>query len=74
MSISFILIKVAPKHVKHAYIEILQLPEISELYPISGAFDLMAIVKTSDVKKLREIVNKKIKKIKGVKDTDILKK
>jgi len=72
MHIGFVLIKAAPKHEHHVYIKLLQLPEITELHPLFGEYDLLAMVKAEDFEKLGNIILKKIRSVNGVIDTKTL--
>jgi DNA-binding Lrp family transcriptional regulator len=72
MAIGFVLIKAAPKHEHHVYIKILQLPEVIELHPLFGKYDLLAVVKAEDFEELGGIITNKIRTVKGVIDTKTL--
>ena len=51
MAIGFVLIKAAPAHEHEVYIKLLELPEILELYPLFGEYDLLAFIKAEDFEK-----------------------
>ena len=53
------------------YTKLSRVPEIVELYPLFGEFDLIAKIKARDFGKLGEIVLK-IRSIEGVTDTKTL--
>ena len=65
----FVLIKAALKHERHVYIKLFQLPGITELHPLFGEYDLLAIVKAEDFEKLGDIITNKIRIVEGVIDT-----
>ena len=46
-----------------------QLPNMEELYEVTGEFDIVSLVSASDIEEFREILKNKIMKIKGVKST-----
>ena len=72
MAIGFVLINTAPAHEHEVYTKLSKIPEIVELHPLFGEFDLIAKVEPEDFEKLGELVVKKIRSIKGVIDTKIL--
>ena len=72
MAIGYVLISAALAHEHEVYTKLSKVPEIVELYPLFGEFDLIAKIKTRDFEKLGEIVVKKIRSIKGVIDTKTL--
>jgi len=72
MAIGYVQISAAPAHEHEVYTKLSRVPEIVELYPLFGEFDLIAKIKTRDFEKLGEIVVKKIRSIKGVIDTKTL--
>ena len=72
MAIGFVLINTAPAHEHEVYTKLSKIPEIVELHPLFGEFDLIAKVEPEDFEKLGELVVKKIRSIKGVIDTKTL--
>ena len=72
MSFGFILIKAAPALEHEVYNNLSNIPQILELYPLFGEYDLIAKIETEDFNKLGEIVIDKIRPIKGVLDTKTL--
>jgi len=84
MAIGYILISAAPAHEHEVYTKLSKIPEIVELHPLFGEFDLIALhplfgefdliakVEPEDFEKLGELVVKKIRSIKGVIDTKTL--
>ena len=72
MSTGFVLIKAAPKHERHVYIKLLQLSEITELHPLFGEYDLLAIIKAENFEKLEDIIANKIRTSECVIDTKTL--
>jgi DNA-binding Lrp family transcriptional regulator len=46
-----------------------QLPNVEELYEVTGEFDIVTLVSAADIEEFREFLNNKILKIKGVKST-----
>jgi DNA-binding Lrp family transcriptional regulator len=46
-----------------------QVPNMEELYEVTGEFDIVSLVSASDIEEFRDILKNKIMKIKGVKST-----
>ena len=72
MAIGFVLINAAPAHEHEVYTKLSKVPEIVEVHPLFGEFDLIAKMDAEDFEKLGEIVLNKIRSIKGVIDTKTL--
>ena len=72
MALGFVLINAAPAHEHELYVELSKIPEIIELHPLFGEYDLIAKIKAEDFEKLGEIVVNKIRSINGVIDTKTL--
>ena len=72
MAIGFVLINAAPAHEHEVYTKVSKVPEIVEVHPLFGEFDLIAKIDAEDFEKLGEIVLNKIRSIKGVIDTKTL--
>lgn len=49
--------------------ELARLPNMEELYEVTGEFDIVSLVSASDIEEFRDILKNKIMKIKGVKST-----
>jgi len=72
MAIGFVLINAAPAHEHEVYTKLSKVPEIVEVHPLFGEFDLIAKMDAEDFEKLGEIVLNKIRSIEGVIDTKTL--
>ena len=72
MAIGYVLINTAPAHEHEVYTKLSKMPEIVEIHPLFGEFDLIAKVEPEDFEKLGELVVEKIRSIKGVIDTKTL--
>ena len=46
-----------------------RIPNIEELYEVTGEFDVVTLVSASDIEEFRDVLKNKILKIKGVKST-----
>ena len=49
--------------------ELQKLPNMEELYEVTGEFDIVSLVSAADIEEFRDILKNKIMKIKGVKST-----
>ena len=46
-----------------------KLPNMEELYEVTGEFDIVSLVSADDIEEFRDILKNKIMKIRGVKST-----
>jgi len=69
MAIGFVLITIAPKYEHDVLTKLSKVPEIIELHPLFGEYDLLAKIETDDFDNLGAIVVNKIRSIEGVKFT-----
>ena len=72
MAIGFVLINTAPAHEHEVYANLSKVPEIVELHPLFGEFDLIAKIYAGDFEKLGKLILEKMRSIKGVTDTKTL--
>jgi len=72
MALGYVLIIAAPTHEHEVYNKLSKIPEVIELLPLFGEYDLIAKIEAEDFEKLAEIVIKKIRSIEGVIDTKTL--
>ncbi len=72
MAIGFVLIHVAPAHEHEVYNKLSKIPQIIELHPLFGEYDLIAKIEADDFEELGTIIVNKIRSITGVLDTKTL--
>lgn len=72
MAIGFVLISAAPAREHDVYNKLSKVPQIVELHPLFGEYDLIAKVEAEDFEKLGHIVVNQIRAIDGVIDTKTL--
>jgi len=72
MAIGFVLINVAPAHEHEIYNKLSKIPQIVELHPLFGEYDLIAKIDANDFEELGTIIVNKIRSITGVLDTKTL--
>jgi len=46
-----------------------QLPNVEELYEVTGEFDIVTLVSAADIEEFRDLLKNKLLKIKGIKST-----
>jgi len=69
MAIGFVLISAAPAREHDVYNKLSKVPEIIELHPLFGEYDLIAKIEADDFENLGVVVVNKIRSIDGVIDT-----
>jgi len=72
MAIGFVLISTAPACEHELCNKLSKVPEVVELHPLFGEYDLLAKIKGDDFDSLGEIVVNKIRSIEGILDTKTL--
>jgi DNA-binding Lrp family transcriptional regulator len=72
MAIGFVLINVAPAHEQDIYKKLSKMPQIVELHPLFGEYDLIVKINANDFEELGTIIVNKIRSIPGVLDTKTL--
>jgi DNA-binding Lrp family transcriptional regulator len=72
MAIGFVLINVAAAHEHEVYNKLSKIPQIVELHPLFGEYDLIAKIDANDFEELGTIIVNKIRSITGVLDTKTL--
>ncbi|AHF93858.1 transcriptional regulator [Opitutaceae bacterium TAV1] len=72
MVTALILLKVERKRIKEVADGLLSTPDITEVYSVSGRYDLVAIIRTGDNDKLEGIVTGHLLKIDGILETETM--
>ncbi len=72
MAMGFVLINVAPAHEHEVYNQLSKIPQVVELHPLFGEYDLIAKIDANDFEELGTIIVNKIRSITGVLDTKTL--
>ncbi|MGI0092303.1 MAG: Lrp/AsnC family transcriptional regulator [Nitrososphaerales archaeon] len=67
--LAFIDIFVESPHMDDVIQELAKLPNMEELYEVTGEFDIVSLVSAADIEEFRDVLKNKIMKIKGVKST-----
>ena len=72
MVIGFVLMHVSPLHEYEVFNKLSKVPEVVELHPLFGEYDLIAKIEAKDYESIGEIVIQKIKTVEGIMDTKTL--
>jgi len=72
MATGFALLSISPLHEKEVYEKLKDTPEIIEVHPLFGEYDILLKIETIDFDSIGKIVINKIRSIKGVTDTKTL--
>jgi DNA-binding Lrp family transcriptional regulator len=67
--LAFVNIFVDSPHMDEVVLALAQLPNMEELYEVTGEFDIVSLVSASDIEEFRDTLKNKIMKIRGVKST-----
>jgi DNA-binding Lrp family transcriptional regulator len=63
---------VSPLHEYEVFNKLSKMPEVIEIHPLFGEYDLIAKVEAKDYESIGEIIIQKIKIIEGITDTKTL--
>jgi DNA-binding Lrp family transcriptional regulator len=66
MAIGFALMRVSLSHENEIFNKLSKIPEVIELHPVSGEYDIIAKIQAKDYKSIAEIILQKIKTIEGI--------
>jgi DNA-binding Lrp family transcriptional regulator len=72
MAIGFALLSISPLHEKDVYKILNDVPEITEVHPLFGEYDILVKIECPDIDSIGQVVIKKIRSLKGVVDTKTL--
>ena len=72
MAIGFALLSISPLYEKAVYEELSKIPEIIEIHPLFGEYDILLKIECNDIDSIGDIVIKKIRSKKGIMDTKTL--
>ena len=69
MAIGFALISISPLNEKTVYERLENIPEITEVHPLFGEYDILVKIECDDIDTIGTVVIKKIRATNGVMDT-----
>ena len=72
MATGFALLSISPLHEKTVYEALKNIPEIVEVHPLFGEYDILVKIECENIDMIGEVVIKKIRSTKGVMDTKTL--
>jgi len=72
MAIGFALLSISPLHEKGVYETLRAIPEVIEVHPLFGEYDILIKIECMDIDSIGSIVIKKIRSIQGIMDTKTL--
>lgn len=72
MAIGFALLSISPLHEKIVYETLRNIPEITEVHPLFGEYDILLKIECGDIDTIGSVVINKIRALKGVMDTKTL--
>jgi len=72
MAIGFALLSISPLHEKIVYETLRSIPEVTEVHPLFGEYDILLKIECGDIDTIGDVVINKIRSIKGVTDTKTL--
>jgi DNA-binding Lrp family transcriptional regulator len=67
--LAFVDIFVESPYIDEVVLALGKIPNIEELYEVTGEFDIVTLVSATDIEEFREILKNRILKIRGVKST-----
>ena len=72
MTVGFVLLHVSPTHENEVFNTLTKIPEIIEVHPISGEYDIIAKIQGKDNETIAKIIIEKINIIPGIIDLKTL--
>ena len=66
MAIGFALMRVSSSHENEIFNKLSKIPEVIELHPVSGEYDIVAKIQAKDYNGIADIIVHKIKSIEGI--------
>jgi DNA-binding Lrp family transcriptional regulator len=72
MATGFALLSISPLHEKIVYASLKNVPEITEIHPLFGEYDILVKIECTDIDRIGEVVIQKIRSLKGIVDSKTL--
>jgi DNA-binding Lrp family transcriptional regulator len=72
MATGFALLSISPLKEKEVFEALRQMPEITEVHPLFGEYDILVKIECSDIDQIGEVVIKKIRSLNGIVDSKTL--
>jgi DNA-binding Lrp family transcriptional regulator len=72
MATGFALLSISPLKEKEVFEALRQMPEITEVHPLFGEYDILVKIECSDIDQIGEVVIRKIRSLNGIVDSKTL--
>ena len=72
MATGFALLSISPLKEKEVFESLRNMPEVTEVHPLFGEYDILVKIECSDIDQIGEVVIKKIRSLAGVVDSKTL--
>ena len=72
MATGFALLSISPLHEKEVYETLRAIPEVTEIHPLFGEYDILVKIECGDIDGIGEVVIKKIRALRGIVDSKTL--
>jgi DNA-binding Lrp family transcriptional regulator len=72
MAIGFALLSISPLKEKTVFETLKNVPEVIEIHPLFGEYDILVKIECSDIDQIGEVIIKKIRALNGIVDTKTL--
>ena len=72
MPTAIVFLKTDRKRVTNIAEQLLELPDISEVYSISGRFDLLVVIKCDSLDKIEGVITDELLKTEGIVDSETM--
>jgi DNA-binding Lrp family transcriptional regulator len=72
MATAIVLLKVDHRKVTGTAETLLDIPDVAEVYSISGRYDLMAVIKCASIDKIEAIITDQLLRIEGIVDSETM--
>ncbi|RLF26890.1 MAG: Lrp/AsnC family transcriptional regulator [Thermoplasmata archaeon] len=72
MAVGFALLSISPLYEKAVYEKLRTIPEVVEIHPLFGEYDILLKIECPDIDSIGSVVINKIRSTKGVMDTKTL--
>jgi DNA-binding Lrp family transcriptional regulator len=72
MAIGFALLSISPLKEKEVYQALKQMPEVTEIHPLFGEYDILIKIESGDIDSIGDVVINKIRSKKGIVDSKTL--
>jgi len=72
MATGFALLTISPLKEKEVFEALTNMPEISEVHPLFGEYDILVKIESPDIDSIGDVIIKKIRSLKGIVDSKTL--